>query len=212
MSTKGWFISFEGMDGAGKSSHIQSTSQWLLQSGKEVLITREPGGSPLSEKIRELVIYESMDIKVEALLMYAARVQHVVQIIEPALNQGVCVLSDRFEDSSFAYQASAGGLGDDQLLGLSKWSLNGFEPDLTLLFDLPIEESLNRIAKRNQPSDKFESKSRKYIEQVRQGFLRRAELAPDRIKIIDASESEARVWQQVMAQLKLFVQSKDQQR
>lgn len=206
MSSRGWFISFEGMDGAGKSSHIQRSNEFLQKLGKTVHITREPGGTPLSEKIRELVIHESMNIKTEALLMYAARVQHVVQVIEPAIAAGQCVISDRFEDSSFAYQAAAGGLGVESLSLLSKWSLEGFVPDLTLLFDLPVEESLKRISKRNEAGDKFEAKSREYIEAVRLGFLDRAKGSPERIKLIDASVTEDEVWSQVEAVLKSFVQ------
>lgn len=210
MNKLGWFISFEGMDGAGKSSHIQNTANFLKSLSKQVILTREPGGTALAEKIRELVIHDSMTIKAEALLMYAARVQHVEEVINPSLQAGQCVISDRFEDSSFAYQATAGGLGEEVLMKLSRWSLSGFEPDLTLLFDLPVEVSLERISKRNEAGDKFEQKSREYIELVRSGFLSRAHSAPHRIKVIDASQTEADVWAQVKTQLELFVQSKNQ--
>lgn len=208
MKNKGWLISFEGVDGAGKSTHIKATCERLASLGFEVVKTREPGGTPLAEKIRELVIHEPMDIKTEALLMYASRVEHVKQVILPALDRGACVVSDRFEDSSFAYQAEAGGLGVSVLGQLSEWSLQGFEPDLTFLFDLPVEISKQRIEQRAEAGDKFEAKPNGYIEAVRHGFLERARLFDQRVTVIDASKSESAVAQEVACKLNAFLSAK----
>ncbi|MDX1669406.1 MAG: dTMP kinase, partial [Limnobacter sp.] len=163
-------------------------------------------GAPLSETLRELVIHETMHVKTETLLMYAARVQHVADLIEPALARGAWVISDRFEDSTYAYQASAAGLGFAQLNSISKWALEGFKPDLTLLFDLPVATSLERIAGRRQMGDKFEAQPLEYIERVRKGFQRKAQQEPSRIKVIDSSLSEEEVWGLVLAQLEQFAE------
>jgi dTMP kinase len=203
----GVFISFEGVDGAGKTSHMQRVKAHLESLGISCLQTREPGGTEVGEAIRALVLHQNMDIHTELLLMYAARRQHVEEVIQPALARGVWVISDRFEDSSFAYQGNAGGVWDE-CQTLSAWALNGFEPNLTFLFDLPIEVSQARIQQRAGQSDKFEEKPHAYVEAVRAGFLRRAEQNPKRVCVIDAQCSESDVGQAVLAALSNFLNNK----
>lgn len=204
---QGYLISFEGVDGAGKSSHIARVKARLEELGYECIQTREPGGTPVGEAIRELVLHHDMDINTELLLMYAARRQHMVQTIQPALDRGAWVISDRFEDSSFAYQAGAGGASWEACQQLSKWALNGFEPTLTFLFDLPIAVSQARIQGRASDGDKFESKPSTYFEAVRAGFIKRAQLNPRRIRVIDAQPSEAEVGEAVLLELDKFMRT-----
>lgn len=202
---KAYFLSFEGMDGAGKSSHIQGVKNHLKQAGIQVVLTREPGGTPTGEALRELVLHQDMDLKTELMLMYAARQQHVTELIQPALDQGHWVLSDRFEDSSFAYQVSAGGLDWSECQALSKWTLGDFKPDLTFLFDLPLNVAKERIGKRQSQSDRFESKPDEYFEAVRKGFLKRAKQEPTRIHVLDASKAEEEVASAVIQVLNHFM-------
>ncbi|MFN4328117.1 MAG: dTMP kinase [Limnobacter sp.] len=202
---RGRLISFEGVDGAGKSSHMARVKAHLESLGLTCVQTREPGGTPVGEAIRALVLHHDMDINTELLLMYAARRQHVAELIEPALSRGAWVITDRFEDSSFAYQSSAGGAVWEQCVALSKWALQGFEPDLTFLFDLPVEVSKARVQARGADSDKFEAKPDAYFEDVRAGFLKRAQLNPRRIRVINAQEPEERVGERVLAELDHFM-------
>lgn len=201
----GFLISFEGVDGAGKSSHIERAKQAIEAAGFHCLITREPGGTEVGEAVRQVVLHHAMDVKAELLLMYAARRQHVVELIQPNLAEGTWVLTDRFEDSSFAYQAGAGGGSWEDCQTLSKWALGGFEPALTFLFDLPIDVSRSRMLGRNAPSDKFEEKPNSYFEAVRAGFLKRAQLNPKRVKVVDAQKAEDEVGQAVLAELSQFL-------
>lgn len=204
---QGYLISFEGVDGAGKSSHIARVKARLEDLGFECLQTREPGGTPVGEAIRELVLHHDMDVNTELLLMYAARRQHMVETIQPALDRGVWVITDRFEDSSFAYQAGAGGASWEDCQQLSKWALKGFEPTLTFLFDLPIAVSQSRIQGRAGASDKFEEKPTGYFEAVRAGFIKRSQLNPRRIRLIDAQPSESEVGETVLAELDKFMRT-----
>ncbi|HEX4856967.1 MAG TPA: dTMP kinase [Limnobacter sp.] len=202
---KACLISFEGVDGAGKSSHMQRVISRLAEMGIECIQTREPGGTPVGESIRELVLHNDMDVKAELMLMYAARRQHVVEKIQPALDRGVWVISDRFEDSSFAYQASAGGADWEECRQLGQVALKGFEPALTFLFDLPIAESQARIQSRAGVTDKFEQQPISYLEAVRKGFLKRAEECPHRIRVIDALPPEEEVGKAVLHELDQFI-------
>jgi len=204
---QGYLISFEGVDGAGKSSHIARVKQRLEASGFECLQTREPGGTPVGEAIRQLVLHHEMDVNTELLLMYAARRQHMVETIQPALERGVWVITDRFEDSSFAYQAGAGGASWEACQQLSKWALAGFEPTLTFLFDLPIAVSQTRIQGRAAEGDKFEAKPTHYFEAVRAAFLRRAQLNPRRVRLIDAQPAEEQVAEAVLNELDKFMRT-----
>ena len=200
------FISFEGIDGAGKTTHIQQVKAYLESLGHVCVLSREPGGTPVGERIRDIVLHQTMPAKAQLLLMYAARYQHVHTYILPALQQGTWVLCDRFEDSSFAYQASAAGLGVAACEALSSWVLEGFAPGLTLLFDLPPEEARQRALARNHAMpDEFKRQPLGYMEQVRAGFLQRAKDNPQRIHVIDASQTEQQVGRQVMQQMNTYL-------
>jgi dTMP kinase len=173
------------MDGAGKSSHIQEVVSVLEENGFRVLRTREPGGTPLGEHLRALLLNDPMDLETEALLMFAARREHVVKVIEPALSQGVMVVTDRFADASFAYQASARGMPWTRMKSLESWVLEGLKPDLTFLFDLPPDVAAQRTARRG-PEDKFEKEPEAFHQSVREGYLRRLAEDPERFEVIDA--------------------------
>jgi dTMP kinase len=191
------FISFEGIDGAGKSTHIESLAQAFREAGQVVIATREPGGTPLAEKIRQLVLHDPMNPLSEALLVFAARSDHLQQRIAPALDAGSVVLCDRFTDASFAYQG--GGRGNDWkvLLQLEAW-VQTREPDLTLWFDLQPELAAERLALARVP-DKFESQPLTFFQQVAAAYAQRAAHAPQRIVRVDASGSSADVWRRVLS-------------
>jgi dTMP kinase len=195
--TRGTFISFEGIDGAGKSTHIESVAALFRQAGRAVVLTREPGGTPLSEKLRELVLHEPMDALTEALLMFAARREHLVQVIEPALARGDVVLCDRFTDATFAYQG--GGRGFDwqvlaQLERMVQALPNGDlrQPDLTVWFDLEPQIAAERLASARVP-DKFESQPADFFAAVRAGYAMRQAEMPDRFARIDAAQTREAV-------------------
>ena len=180
----GKFITLEGIDGAGKSTHVQKIADFLRGKGKSVVVTREPGGTPLGEELRAVLLSQAMDIETETLLMFAARREHIVRVIAPALAEGRWVVSDRFTDATYAYQGSGGGLARDRIAALERWALGSLKPDLTLLFDAPVEVALARLPK--DRADRFESESRSYFERVRAGYLERVAAEPDRIRIIDS--------------------------
>jgi dTMP kinase len=191
--TRGLFISFEGIDGAGKSTHIASVAELFRQAGRAVVLTREPGGTPLSEKLRELVLHEPMDALTEALLMFAARREHLVQVIEPALARGDVVLCDRFTDATFAYQG--GGRGFDwQVLAQLERMVQALpdgalrQPELTVWFDLDPLIAAERLASARVP-DKFESQPADFFAAVRGGYAKRQAEMPERFARIDAAQS-----------------------
>lgn len=193
----GRFITFEGIDGAGKSTHVDWLVGLLQAKGKEVVRTREPGGTPIGEKLRVLLLTEAMRPETEALLMFAARAEHIKNLIEPALARGAWVVSDRFTDASFAYQCGGRGLGEDKLAILEHWVQDGLQPDLTFLFDVPVEISLDRLSKTGQALDRFELEKTDFFTRVRNMYLKRAALMSDRIKVIDSSQSIATVRQKL---------------
>jgi dTMP kinase len=186
--TPGRFITFEGIDGAGKSTHIGWVTELLKQAGKTVVSTREPGGTPLGEKLRELLLHEKMDLETEALLMFASRREHIAQVIEPALARGDWVLSDRFTDASFAYQGGGRGLPLEKLDRLEQWVHPRLQPDLTLLFDVPLEVARERLDA-TRTLDKFESEEAAFFERCRNEYLRRAAASAGRIVVIDSTRS-----------------------
>lgn len=206
--TKGLFISFEGIDGAGKSSHIEGLAQAFRNQGRVVILTREPGGTPLAEKLRALMLHDAMDPLTEALIAFAARRDHLVQVIEPALARGEVVISDRFTDATFAYQGAGRGFDWDQLSILERMAQTGTalqadlasnfmrEPDMTLWFDLPAQVAAERLASARVP-DRFEAQPGEFFARVAQGYARRAEAAPERFARIDANTSRESVWQQI---------------
>ncbi len=196
----GRFVTFEGIDGAGKSSHIDALASWLRERGHEVIVTREPGGTPLAEALRGLVLGEPMDMLTEALLVFGARRDHLVQVIEPALARGACVLCDRFTDASFAYQGGGRGLDLAVLVQLENWVQRGRQPDLTLWFDVDARVAAARRAAARVP-DRFEAQDLAFFERVRAGYAARAAAAPQRFVRLDAACPPPEVWQQVRAAL-----------
>lgn len=189
---RGKFITLEGMDGAGKSTHIPNIIELLKARGFEVVSTREPGGTSLGERLRELLLHESMNPETETLLMFAARREHIAQVIEPALARGAYVLSDRFTDASFAYQSAGKGVLLSKIRELEVWVQEGLQPDLTLLFDVPVSVSVERLASARAP-DKFERESQDFFEKIRASYLERASEYPARFQIIDANRPLADV-------------------
>ncbi len=182
------FITLEGMDGAGKSTHIPTIIEMLQSRGHEVVSTREPGGTTLGERLRELLLHETMHAETETLLMFAARREHIAYVIQPALERGAYVLSDRFTDATFAYQSGAKGVSADKVEILEKWVQEDLQPDITLLFDVPVEISIARLAGARSP-DKFERESAEFFAKIRNAYLERASRNPQRFRIIDASRS-----------------------
>jgi dTMP kinase len=199
--SKGIFISFEGIDGAGKSTHIQGLAEAFTQQGRTVTLTREPGGTQLAEALREMLLHQPMDAWSEALLVFAARRDHLVKVIAPALQRGEVVLCDRFTDATHAYQGGGRGLPSQSLDALEQGvqTLDGrgfLEPDLTLWFELPPEVAAQRLTGARLP-DRFEAQPLAFFQAVHQGYEQRAQAAPQRIRRIDASASRHQVWQQI---------------
>ena len=198
--SKGIFISFEGIDGAGKSTHIQGLAEAFTQQGRRVTMTREPGGTPLAETLREQLLHQPMDAWSEVLLVFAARRDHLIKVIKPALERGDVVLCDRFTDATHAYQGGGRGLSTDTLDTLEQWvqQVDGefIEPDLTLWFELPPHVALERLSGARVP-DRFESEPGAFFESVHAGYERRALAAPNRIRRIDAASTRHQVWQQI---------------
>lgn len=191
---RGKFITFEGIDGAGKSTHIDWLCGWLRDQGKEVISTREPGGTPLGEKLRTLILNEPMHLETEALLVFAARREHLAEVIEPALARGAWVVSDRFTDATFAYQGGGRGIPREKLQILENWTHGHLQPDLTLLFDLPLEVARQRIiAERNL--DRFEREQAEFHERVRFAYLDRAAKSHGRIHTLQSDRPPAEIRQ-----------------
>jgi dTMP kinase len=190
MNERGKFISFEGIDGAGKSTHIGFVNDFLVAQGKTVVSSREPGGTPLGEKLRELLLHEKMHLETEALLMFASRREHMAQVIEPGLDAGAWVLSDRFSDASFAYQSGGRGLDRSKMEALEHWVHPQLQPDLTLLFDVPLEVARERLDA-TRTLDKFEREQEEFFARCRAEYLRRAAQFPQRFAVIDSTRSIA---------------------
>ena len=204
MSRPGLFITFEGIDGAGKSSHIDGLAAAFRTQGRTVTVSREPGGTPLAEKLREMVLNDTMDALTESLLIFAARRDHLCNVIEPALARGDVVLCDRFTDATFAYQGGGRGFDLDVLSNLElmvqkKQGPAGdlmLEPDLTVWFDLAPEVAAERLAGARVP-DRFEAQPVEFFRRVAQGYADRAAAAPQRFARLDAAQDRHRVWQQL---------------
>lgn len=186
---RGKFITLEGIDGAGKSTHHGWLVEELGRRGKRVVQTREPGGTPLGEKLRQILLAEPMHLETEALLMFAARREHIAEVIEPALARGDWVLCDRFTDASYAYQGGGRGLAVERLALLENWVQGDLQPDLTLLFDVPLDVAQARMAHAQRTLDRFEREKAEFFSRVRQAYLERARRAPGRIWVIDGSGS-----------------------
>jgi len=190
VSARGRFITFEGIDGAGKSTQIAFIDGWLRARGIDVLLTREPGGTPIGETLRELILHRPMQPRTETLLMFAARCEHVLTVIEPALAAGRWVLCDRFTDATYAYQAGGRGLPEADVAALERWVHPGLQPDLTFLFDLEPEIAAARLA-RAQRSDRFETEQRDFFNRVREHYLARARAQPQRFVVVDTSHEKS---------------------
>lgn len=184
---RGKFITLEGIDGAGKSTHLAWLIGTLKTKGKEVVATREPGGTPLGETLREIVLSRPMHLETEALLMFAARREHLDKLIVPSLEAGKWVVSDRFTDATYAYQGGGRGLATEKIAALERWVHPDLQPDLTLLFDLDPHIALERLAKTGVGPDRFEREQEQFFAAVRACYLERAQKDGERIRIIDAS-------------------------
>lgn len=196
---RGRFITFEGIDGAGKSTQIEAVVALLRARGLDVEQTREPGGTPLGERLRELVLHEAMHLETEAMLMFAARREHLAARIEPALAAGRWVVCDRFTDATYAYQVGGRGLDPSKFAALEAWVHPGLQPDLTLVFDLDPSVAAARVAATGAAPDRFEREQRDFFERVRRAYLERAEAAPERIRVIAADRDPAVVRAEVEA-------------
>ncbi len=194
------FITIEGIEGAGKSTQLAFIQRYLTEKGKTLTITREPGGTNLGEQIRTLLLTPTKDgmaSDTELLLMFAARSEHVAQVIKPALERGDWVLSDRFTDATFAYQGGGRGINQQRIAEIADWTLNGLQPDLTLLFDLTVELGQQRVLSRNEGVDRFEQEKIEFFQRIRDCYLERAKQEPNRIKILDASQSITNIESQI---------------
>ena len=201
---RGKFITLEGMDGAGKSTHIPNIITALKARGVEVVSTREPGGTRLGEQLRALLLHDAMHPETETLLMFAARREHIANVIEPALKRGAYVLSDRFTDATYAYQCGAKGVASTKIKQLEKWVQGNLQPDMTLLFDVPVEISMKRLSSAREP-DKFEREDAKFFEKLRQAYLTRAKENPARFRVIDANQTLDKVKAEVNKMLEEII-------
>ncbi|HEY6774838.1 MAG TPA: dTMP kinase [Oxalicibacterium sp.] len=192
------FITFEGIDGAGKSTHLAFVADALRVVGRQVVVTREPGGTALGESLRDLLLHEKMHLETEALLMFAARREHIAQVIEPALARGDWVISDRFTDASFAYQGGGRGLDCSKLNALEQWVHPHLQPDLTLLFDVPLDVARARLDA-TRTLDKFEQEKADFFDVTRNEYLRRAAEFPQRFRVIDSTQPIDAIQQQLRA-------------
>jgi dTMP kinase len=186
MTHVGKFITLEGVDGAGKSTHIPYLAELIRRRGVEVVLTREPGGTTLGERLREILLHEDMSPETETLIMFAARCEHIEKVILPSLARGAWVISDRFTDASFAYQYGGRGVSPAKIEILEHWVQGELQPDLTLLFDVPVEVSSKRLRGTREP-DRFEREDMVFFERIRNAYLQRAHRCPDRIRVIDAN-------------------------
>ncbi|HKY02317.1 MAG TPA: dTMP kinase [Burkholderiales bacterium] len=186
---RGKFLSLEGIDGAGKSSHVEWLAQRLSEAGLTVVVTREPGGTPLGERLRTLLLNEPMDLRTETLLAFAARQEHLAQVITPALAEGKWVLSDRFTDATYAYQGGGRGLSEAKIAALENWVQEGLQPDLSFYFDVPAAVGIARRQAASAELDRFERERADFFERVRNAYLERAQSDPRRLRVIDGTQN-----------------------
>lgn len=195
--SRGKFITLEGVDGAGKSTHVAWVAERLRARTREVVVTREPGGTPLAEKLRALVLAEAMDPLAETLLMFAARADHVQNVIAPALARGAWVVCDRFTDATLAYQGAGKGVPAERIRQLAEATHPGLAPDQTLVFDCPYEVSRSRLSNSGRDLDRFESEERAFFERVRAGYQALARSEPGRVCLVDGSKAPEEVKAQI---------------
>lgn len=204
----GILITLEGIEGVGKTTQLRFLAETLHQMDVPLLVTREPGGTPLADDIRHFLLSEhneTVEAETEALLMFAARAQHVSRVIRPALESGKLVLCDRFTDASYAYQGAGRGIPVEKIAILEKWVLNGLKPDVTLLLDAPVELSLTRIKERSK-QDRFETETKKFFEEARQTYLDRAAAEPERFRILDATHDINKLREEILKIVKPYVE------
>ncbi|OGI50179.1 MAG: dTMP kinase [Candidatus Muproteobacteria bacterium RIFCSPHIGHO2_12_FULL_60_33] len=208
--SRGLFITLEGGEGAGKSTNLVFVRQWLQREGHEVVVTREPGGTELGERVRDILLHSKqlhIAPESEMLLMFAARSEHIAKVIRPALAAGKVVLCDRFTDATYAYQGGGRGLPSERIVAIENWVQGDLRPDLTLLFDIPVEAGRERAGQRGEP-DRFEREDNEFFLRVRQAYLNRAAREPARMRVIDASRSLEQVERQVTAVLEEVVRGR----
>ena len=198
------FLTLEGVDGAGKSSHLEFIADAVRTGGRHVIVTREPGGTALAERLREAILVQPMAPVLETLLMLAARADHVARVIRPALVAGHCVICDRFSDATAAYQGAGKGVSAELIARLAEAAHPGLRPDRTLVFDCPYDVACARLAKSGRQLDRFEREDRAFFDRVRGAYLDLAKAEPSRVRLIDASEDSAAVRDQVKAALEGF--------
>ncbi|NOL48942.1 dTMP kinase [Pelistega europaea] len=205
MSNNGLFITLEGVDGAGKSSHTEWLVDYFKQQGREVVLTREPGGTDLGEKLRDLLLHDSMTQTSEVLLMFAARQESLSQVVKPALAEGKVVISDRFTDSTLAYQGGGRGYPIERILQLAQWIHGDIQPDLTLLFDVPLEVARERLSA-TRVMDRFEKEEASFFIRVRETYLAQAKQHPERVVVVDSTQTipDIRTFLQQVVNQKLF--------
>jgi dTMP kinase len=206
MSTRGRFITLEGLEGSGKSTQIKLLRDHLASTGRNVLVTREPGGTPLAERLREVVLHagdETLSAESELLVMFAARSVHLDSLVRPALERGDWVLCDRFIDATYAYQGAGRGIAEEHIRALEALVQRGLQPDLTLLLDVPVDVGLERARARrgSAAADRFEREGREFFERVRAKFLDIARAEPRRVRVIDANRPVARVAGEIAAEV-----------
>lgn len=206
MSPRGRFITLEGVDGAGKSTHAGWLVEAIRAAGHRVLATREPGGTPLGEQLRELALHHPMQLETETLLMFAARLEHVRTVIEPALARGEWVVCDRYTDATYAYQGGGRELGTARVAALEQWMQPAAQPDRTWLFDVPPEVARARLAASRDP-DRFEREEAAFFVRVRQAYHARAQAQPERIRIIDGSRPVEQVRAQLESELRALLET-----
>lgn len=200
---QGLFITMEGVEGAGKSTNLVFARQWLQRAGYEVIVTREPGGTELGERIRDTLLHRRefrMSPESEMLLMFAARAEHISKVIRPALDAGKVVICDRFTDATYAYQGGGRGIPAERIASVENWVQGDLRPDLTLLLDVSVKAGRQRAGKRSEP-DRFEQENNDFFARVRKAYLDRAALEPRRVRVIDAGQNLEKVEHQIAAVL-----------
>lgn len=206
---KGLFITFEGIDGCGKSTQVNAVNDYLSKNNTSCIVTREPGGTPLAEKIREMILSNDNNEMVdncELLLFFAARAQHVEELIKPSLSEGNTVLCDRFQEATFAYQGAGRGLELENLIKLNNFATGGLVPDLTFVFDVSVETAFERMAAAGRSKDRMENSSRTFFEDIRNGYLFLAQKAPERIKVLDGERSVQELTDEILTIINLAIQ------
>ena len=200
MSNLGKFITLEGVDGAGKTTHIEFIKNYLSDLNINYVMTREPGGTALGEKLRDILLHDEMNPQTETMLMFAARNEHIDKVIRPNLIKGVVVISDRFTDATYAYQAGGKGVKDEKIDILKKWVQEDLRPDLTFLFDLPVEVSIERL-NQTRKLDKFEREDKSFHKKIREKYLTLVEASPERFCVLNSDASIEKIQNQIKLKL-----------